>query len=186
MAFPEHVVTERLVLHRWGGGTVHASALAELNARPEAVRFLNAGVPYTPEESAGQSARFAEHWHAHGFGLWAVEAHRRIVGFTGVCHPRWFPAFVHEVEIGWRLHPSAWGNGYATEAGRAAVDAAFAHLDLDRVLAFIDPGNDASTAVAVRLGFAQQELVDAPGGPVEVWELRHPKASRYGSTSTSS
>ena len=180
MAFPERVVTERLVLHRWDAGA-HTSALTALNARPEAVRFLNAGVPYTAEESARQSARFGDHWNAHGFGLWALEADARVVGFTGVCHPRWFPAYVHEVEIAWRLHPSAWGNGFATEAGRAAVSAAVAHLELDRLVAFIDPGNDASTAVASRLGFSLQETVPAPGGPVELWELRFRSSSRSGS-----
>jgi ribosomal-protein-alanine N-acetyltransferase len=173
MAFPERVSTERLVLQRWEAGA-HTAALSALNARSEVVRFLNAGVPYTPEESARQSQRFAEHWASYGFGLWAIEAEGRIVGFAGVCHPRWFPAYVREIEIAWRLDPSAWGHGYATEAGRAALTAAFDHLRADRVLAFIDPGNDASSAVAKRLHFTLERLDDAPDGPIELWERRSP------------
>lgn len=164
MAFPERLRTERLVLHRWAA-PAHTAALIALNAQPAAVRFLNAGVPYSPAESERQSARFAEHWSTFGFGLWAIEADGRVVGFAGVCHPRWFPAHAHEVEAAWRLDPSAWGRGYATEAGRAALEAAFTHLELDHVSAFIDEGNDASVAVARRLGLSLDHRVADPEGP---------------------
>src|SRR5215207_4501054 len=117
MAIPERLRTERLVPHRW---TVpaHTAALTALNAQAAAVRFLNAGVPYPPAESERQSVRFAEHWSTFGFGLWAVEAEAGIVGFAGVCHPRWFPAYAYEVEVAWRLDPAAWGNGSATEVAQ--------------------------------------------------------------------
>jgi len=120
-------------------------------------------VSRTRPQSEQQSARFAEHWST--FGLWAVEAEGRVVGFTGVRHPRWFPAYAHEVEVAWRLDPSAWGNGYATEAGRAALEAAFTHLELAHVSAFIDEGNDASVAVARPLGLSLDHLVADPEGP---------------------
>ncbi|RKQ87687.1 RimJ/RimL family protein N-acetyltransferase [Solirubrobacter pauli] len=164
MAYTELITTERLVLRRWHAPT-HTPALAALNALPEAVRFLNAGVPFTPEESAGQSARFAAHWDRYGFGLWAVEVAGACVGFTGLCHPLWFPAYASEVEIGRRLHPSAWGRGFATEAGRLALECGFAELGLERVIACIDPDNRSSIAVADRLGLARGETVPEPSGP---------------------
>lgn len=163
MAFPERIRSDRLELVRWRAPE-HTAALAAVNADPGAVRFLTAGVPFTLEQSAAQSERFAVHWDEHGFGLYAVIAHGAVVGFTGVCHPKWFPAYAHEVEAGWRLHPSAWGNGYATEAVRAAVAAAFEHLNLQRILACIDPANAASIAVARRLQMTEAETVDAPDG----------------------
>jgi RimJ/RimL family protein N-acetyltransferase len=169
MAFPQLVSTPRLTLQRWGAAA-HTEALVAINAQAAVVRFLNAGVVYTREESEAQSARFAEHWDTYGFGLWAIEVDARIVGFAGLCHPRWFPAYEHEVELAWRLHPSACGNGYATEAGRAALDAAATVPGLERVLAFIDPGNDASCAVAARLGLSLRELVTSPDGPIELWQ----------------
>ncbi len=163
------VTTIRLRLARWDPA-VHTPALAAINAQSEAVRYLNAGVPYTREESEAQSARFGAHWEQYGFGLWALEllASSQVIGFTGPAHPLWFPQLAHEVEVGWRLHPSAWGKGYATEAAHAAVNAAFAELRVARVISIIDPANAPSIAVATRLGMESIQLLPHPERPDSV------------------
>jgi RimJ/RimL family protein N-acetyltransferase len=168
MPLPD-VTTARLRLSRWEP-EVHTPALEAINASPEAVRYLNDGVPYTAEETAAQSARFAAHWERHGFGLWGATVRQtgEGIGFVGVAHPLWFPALAAEVEVGWRLHPSAWGQGYATEGGRAALDAAFSHLGLPRIIAVIDPENAPSIAVARRLGMVLERTVPHPQRPGSV------------------
>jgi ribosomal-protein-alanine N-acetyltransferase len=168
MTVPD-VITERLRLSRWAAGS-HTPALTALNARPEAVAYLNDGVPYTRAESAAQSARFSAHWDRYGFGLWAATVLETgtTIGFVGLTHPLWFPALAAEVEVGWRLHPSFWGNGYATEGGRAALDAARTHLELPRLIAVIDPANHPSIAVATRLGFSREQSVPHPQRPGSV------------------
>jgi len=168
MAYPD-VTTARLELSRWDEHR-HTPALTALNARPEAVWYLNAGIPYTSTESAAQSARFAAHWAEHGFGLWGASLLEtgEVIGFAGLAHPLWFPVHAHEVEVGWRLHPSFWGKGYATEAGRAALAAARDHLGLDRVIAVIDPANAASIAVATRLGLDLESTEPHPQGPGDI------------------
>jgi len=170
------VTTERLQLSRWDPG-LHTPALEAINAVPEAVRYLNAGVPYTPAETSAQSARFAAHWERFGFGLWAVTVTAIVetVGFVGLSHPLWFPELADEVEVGWRLHPRAWGRGYATEAGQAALAAA-PTLGLARIIAVIDPGNTASIAVATRLGLCHEQTRPHPQrhGDVFVYALRFP------------
>jgi RimJ/RimL family protein N-acetyltransferase len=155
------VSTPRLRLHRWDFDA-HTDALAVANSEPAVVRYLNDGVAYTYDESARQSARFAAHWEQHGFGLWALEliATGRIVGFAGLAHPLWFPALSSEVEVGWRLHPAAWGHGYATEAGRAALETA-----TGPVIAIIDPSNTPSIAVATRLGMHPARTLPHPQRP---------------------
>ena len=166
------VRTDRLRLERWDPAR-HTPALAAINALPEAVRYLNDGVPYTREETERQSARFSTHWSEHGFGLWAatVVATARTIGFVGVAHPLWFADLAHEVEIGWRLHPDAWGHGYATEAGRAALAAARDELGLERIIAVIDPGNAPSLAVARRLGMSHERTLPHPQRPGDI-EIR--------------
>lgn len=59
-----------------------------------------------------------------------------------------------EIEIGWHLHPDAWGRGYATEAARAVLQQAA----LPEVFAVIFPDNHASQAVARRLGMRELGL----------------------------
>ncbi|WP_433062601.1 GNAT family N-acetyltransferase [Dactylosporangium sp. CS-033363] len=53
-----------------------------------------------------------------------------------------------ETEIGWYLHPDAWGNGYATEAAAAVLREGL----FDEVLAVTYPENTASRAVCTRAG----------------------------------
>jgi RimJ/RimL family protein N-acetyltransferase len=163
MPFPALVNTRRLRLVRWDVDR-HTDALTAINAQPAAVEFLNDGTPYTSEQTRRQSERFATHWSTHGFGLWALEHHDEILGFTGLSHPLWFPEYAHEVEVGWRLHPTAWGHGYATEAAREALAAA-THLNLDRIIAIIDPANTRSIAVATGVGMAPERAVPHPQRP---------------------
>ncbi len=136
MTLPD-ITTERLRLVRWDPDA-HTPALAAINAEPAAVEYLNAGVPYTFAESAGPVRPLRAHTGsatASASGRSTVSRSGDVIGFTGPAHPLWFPPLADEVEVGWRLHPSAWGNGYATEAGRAAVDAAFTHLGSTSVIA---------------------------------------------------
>ncbi len=55
-------------------------------------------------------------------------------------------------EVGWVIRPDASGRGYATEAVRALLDAAFRSYGLRRVIARIDAENTASARLAERVG----------------------------------
>jgi len=59
-----------------------------------------------------------------------------------------------QVEIGITLDPRSQGNGYATEALRAALDAVFAIRH--RVLASVDPANTPCMALMERLGLRKE------------------------------
>jgi [ribosomal protein S5]-alanine N-acetyltransferase len=56
------------------------------------------------------------------------------------------------VEVGWGLEPPYRGQGYAREAARAILGYAFAHREVDEVIARIDVKNAASIAVAEAIG----------------------------------
>jgi ribosomal-protein-alanine N-acetyltransferase len=56
------------------------------------------------------------------------------------------------VEIGWRLLKSYWGNGYASEAARAALKYFFEILCLSEVVSFTTVFSFRSQAVMERLG----------------------------------
>lgn len=64
-----------------------------------------------------------------------------------------------ETEVGWHLHPDAWGSGYASEAAQRVLQEAW-RAGLPRVLAVTHPGNTASQAVARRIGMRDRGLTD--------------------------
>jgi RimJ/RimL family protein N-acetyltransferase len=114
-------------------------------------------------------------WELRGTGQWALVelATGTFVGRAGMHHPE--RADWPGIEIGWALHPAHWGRGYATEAGAAAVEYAFAHHGVDEVFSVILPDNAASQAVARRLGFRLHEervLSHFPETAHGIWRLR--------------
>ncbi|MGN6088603.1 MAG: GNAT family N-acetyltransferase [Actinomycetes bacterium] len=64
-----------------------------------------------------------------------------------------------DIEIGWHLHPDWQGRGLATEAAMALLDAASV-AGIPDVLALTDPDNEASQAVARRLGMRDEGETD--------------------------
>jgi len=72
-------------------------------------------------------------------------------GLIGDVMVHWRSEQHQTVEIGYVFHPNFGGQGYATEAGRAAIALAFAGLNAHRVVAYIDPRNAGSIRVAERL-----------------------------------
>jgi RimJ/RimL family protein N-acetyltransferase len=61
-----------------------------------------------------------------------------------------------KAEIGWTLHPDFVGNGYAVEAATAVLDLAFRQMRLHRVVAELDPRNDGSIRLCIRLGMREE------------------------------
>ncbi|HEY1301676.1 MAG TPA: GNAT family N-acetyltransferase [Stellaceae bacterium] len=87
------------------------------------------------------------------------------VGSVGVFHPLDWP----EPEIAYSLARPFWGQGFATEAARAARDWFFAHFPPDRVASFIRPDNDASKRVVARLGAVCERTFELRGSSYEYW-----------------
>jgi RimJ/RimL family protein N-acetyltransferase len=121
---------------------------AEMMADPEATRFLGGIASRTAVWRA--LASIAGSWTIRGYGLFSVveKASGRWIGRVGPWAPEGWPG----AEVGWGLHPSAWGRGYATEAAAACMEFAFDRLGWDDVIHVIDPGNAPSQAVALRIG----------------------------------
>ena len=83
-------------------------------------------------------------------GRWAIElkdSHRVIGG--AILLP--LPPGDEDLEMGWQLRPDAWGNGYATEAGRSLARWAFTK-GLDEIFAVARSANDRAVATARRIG----------------------------------
>jgi len=165
------VETERLRLSRLR--TSDLDELARVFAKPEVWEFpLGRGL--TGEETERFLERQIELWSTSGFGLWLATDRRsdRAIGFVGLSVPRFMPAILPAIEVGWRLDPAFWGRGYATEGASAALDQAFGTLGLETVCSLPQTANPRSMRVAERLGMKPERPVEIPGtearGPVEV------------------
>lgn len=140
--------TERLYIRPWE--SADRAAFRAMATDPEVMRYVHGGTPYTEQEIdeflARQSRQLAEHGIC--MGAMVEKASGEIVGVAGT-QPLGGSG---DLEIGWWLARSVWGRGYATEAGGAAMQHVLQTLARPRVVAVIDPGNDASVRVVQRLG----------------------------------
>ena len=164
--------TPRLLLRQWRHDDLEP--FAELNADPEAMRYFPAR---RTREQSDELAAHAERGIAErGWGLWAVEVvdSACFIGFVGLAEPRFEAHFTPAVEVGWRLRREAWGNGYATEAARAAVAFGFEELALDEIVSFTSVVNERSRRVMERLGMTHDPADDFDHPNVEDgWLRRH-------------
>jgi RimJ/RimL family protein N-acetyltransferase len=148
------LVTARLRLRAFGDAD--RDAFAALNADPQVMEHFPSRL--TRVESDALVDRIALRWAEDGHGLWAVErvADGAFLGFTGVATLAWLPT----PEIGWRFARFAWGQGYATEAARAARDWAFAEFGVAEIVSVTTAGNDRSQAVMQRIGMTRDPADD--------------------------
>ncbi len=162
--------TERLLLRRWRAGD--RAPFAALNADAEVMRHFPRTM--TREASDRLAGLIEADLERQGWGLWALEerATGRFLGFTGLARAAFDAPFTPAVEIGWRLSRDAWGNGFATEAARAATEFAFRGLGLDELVAYTAEANARSRAVMGRLGMRHDAGGDFDHPHVVDGELR--------------
>jgi len=158
-------VTARLRLRRWRDADL--APFAAMNADPAVMRYF-AGL--IPAEASGRSvAAWEAAFETRGWSNWALELLEtgEFIGFTGLSVPQRVFAFSPCVEIGWRLAQAHWGQGYATEAARAALRVGFGALALPEIVSFTSRLNSPSRAVMHRLGMATDpnEDFDHPALP---------------------
>jgi RimJ/RimL family protein N-acetyltransferase len=163
--YPERAETDRLVLRR--PRDRDRGAWLGIWTDPAVWAALMPGRGPDPGFALARFEHHLDHWGRHGFGLWLAEerATRTIAGWCGAAHPDFVPELAHEVEIGWTLRRPFWGRGLASEGAAAAVDAAFAHLQVERVIALVGARNHRSLRVAERLGTRHdRDVLHPPSG----------------------
>jgi len=161
------------VLRRWRAED--RAAFAALNADPAVMEHFPCVLS---QEASDQLIDLYEAAFCRdGFGFWAVTARDSsgLLGMTGLGRVDWLPQCFPAIEIGWRFARSAWGNGYATEAARAAL--IFGHRDvgLPEIVSFTAATNIRSQRVMQRIGMARDEAgdFDRPGLPQDHRLRRH-------------
>jgi RimJ/RimL family protein N-acetyltransferase len=157
--------TERLEARHWNA-VEHAAGALAMYGDPEVVRFIGGKLVASEdaqraeiEAIIGRIAKLAP-----GQGGWPL--FERATGeLVGVALLKPLPASpghvsIGEIEIGWHLARKHWRRGFATEAGKALLVRGFEALKLPELHAVVEPPNDASLAVARRLGMRHTGATD--------------------------
>ena len=130
----------------------------QLDQDPEVMRFLNDSKPTTREQLESFIVpRFNSFSNpAAGHGLWemADKSSGEQLGWILVRHYRFDrpDRETDNLELGWRLKRSHWGQGLTTEAARAIMDVLQLNPAVSKFSAMADPANLASIGVMNNLG----------------------------------
>ena len=143
------LVTERLRLRLHEADD--AAWLHELYSQPDVTRYL-LDEPWTAEVTREKLAERLAKTNIDGeTGALALVIEHGGVAIGDVA--LWLTDHEHrQGEIGWVLDPAHGGQGFASEAVRAALALGFDHYKLHRVTAQMDARNSASAALARRVG----------------------------------
>lgn len=153
--------------------------LADLLANEEVMRFSVGGPLSCSQVKDYLENRIMGHYPQHGFGLYAVVPAKdnRVIGYAGFM----LQSIDGEdfVELGYRLHPSFWGKGLASEAAQALIEYGFNNLHFDRIISIIDPRNSRSLKVAARAGMHYWKDAAFHGISVQIYMIRKVVVSQY-------
>ncbi len=169
-------------MRRWREGD--REPFAAINADPAVMEHFPVALTRAQSDELIDAIEAA--FDRDGHGLWALEVRSsgELVGFTGLAVPVFEAHFTPAVEVGWRLARTAWGNGYATEAGRAALEFGFQRAGLGEIVSFTSVGNVRSRAVMERIGMSRDPEDDfdnpqiPPGHPLRPHVLYRVRAPR--------
>jgi len=142
------IETERLILRKIDPDR-DFDAWARAMADENTVRYLGTA-PMDRAQAWRSMATAIGHWSIRGYGFFSLE-HKDTGQWVGRVGP-WYPEGWPAPEVGWTISPDHLRKGYASEAARASIDYAFNTLGWSRVIHVIMEGNEASVAVARKVG----------------------------------
>lgn len=149
----------------------HADDLFALYQDPAVAEWYGR---WTRDQVRQEVAGIADGWLVDGVHKWM--AYERV---TGESVGRGGLSRKHvdgreRLELGWVLHRRFWGQGYATEMGRAGLAFAFDELGADEVVSFTEVHNHRSRAVMERLGFRYSKNITVNDQPFALYLLKPP------------
>ena len=91
-------------------------------------------------------------------GACILKSTNQLIGFTGLN-----PYLPKQPELEWKLGVKFWGNGYATELGKASIKNAFETADITAIYGMANPDNKASMRALEKIGMKCLGLQDFRG-----------------------
>ncbi|GAA4469779.1 GNAT family N-acetyltransferase [Nemorincola caseinilytica] len=156
------------------------AGMYEMDSDPGVHMYVGKKPVTSIEQSGEMIASIMQQYRDLGIGRWAVEekATGRFIGWTGfkfIAGP--VNGHANYIDFGYRFVKKAWGRGYATETGRAALHYGIRHLMFRDIFATTDVNNTASRHVLEKLGFRYTHTFAYDGEPT--WRQPHEPTTWY-------
>jgi RimJ/RimL family protein N-acetyltransferase len=166
------IETERLTLRRLTMNDL--DALAAIYADAEVRKYFPEGVLTYEQTKEELEWIINVYYGQYGFGLWAtmLKETNEFIGRCGLLP--WTIDGREEVEVAYLLAKEHWGRGLGTEAARAILAYGFGELRLSRLICLIDPANEASVKVAMKIGMSLEREAEIDGEPTLVYSALTP------------
>ena len=163
--------TSRLFLRRFS--EEDAPLILLLNSDPEIVKYVHEPVLETIEQAKNILVNIILPQYTNNLGRWAMHTknNKEFIGWCGIKYrPEW-----DEMDLGYRLKQSSWGNGYATEAAKNTLDHGFHTLNIKLITGKAHVENIASQKVLEKIGmnFISEGIED--NCPVKTYTLPNPR-----------
>lgn len=154
------LTTERLLLRNWTEEDI--TGMVTISANPQVMEYFPATA--TEQQTRDFCRRMQEMYVSRKYCYFAVEEilTGEMIGFIGLCYQEYEAAFTPCVDIGWRLKPSVWGKGYATEGAKACLEYASDHLKIEEVYSVAVTINKPSIKVMEKIGMRYVETFVHP------------------------
>ena len=153
-----HVVfeTPRLFLRRFT--EADAPLIYKLNSDPEVVKYVHEPVLENEAQAKDILVNIILPQYKRNLGRWAIHTkdNYEFIGWCGL-------KYIEEtgiIDLGYRLLPAVWGNGYATEAAQYTLIYGLRELKIDLITGIAHAENIASIKVLEKAGmkFSKDEI----------------------------
>ncbi|MEJ8801343.1 GNAT family N-acetyltransferase [Pontibacter sp. H249] len=113
-------------------------------------------VHFDTMEAVQEQMAFYEQLLSEGTGVWWAFSLKDNDQLIGACGYSSLEAEHRKAEIGFWLLPDYWGRGYIPEAAKAIVKYGFESMNLNRIEAIVEGGNEQSEQVLQKIGFTYE------------------------------
>ena len=139
--------------------TADAQDFFELDSNPEVHRFLGNNTVKSIEDSKDMIVKILEQYQTKSVGRLAIidKTTKAFLGWCGLKYEENLREEFNYYDLGYRLKPKYWGNGYATEAAIASLNYGFKDLKLKEICAAADVNNKASNIILQKIGMTVSE-----------------------------
>lgn len=161
--------TERLILRRLTMDDL--DELFALYHSPDVRKYYSEGIPSYDETKQELEWMIHTCYAKYGFGMWATIL-KETGKFIGRCGLTPMDIEGHEeIEVGYMLAKEYWGRGLATEAAKAILYYGFEQAGLGRLICVVNPGNQASSRVALKIGMTLEIDGNVNGEPTLLYAI---------------